>query len=71
MKFILVGLIKFGTKKEFYQAVVIDNEGNTSKVFIDLDTYNNLRNLLYKDITNIIIYQFDRATSQYRLSIKK
>jgi len=71
MKFVLVGLVKFGSKKEYYQAILIDNEGNTSNVFVDLDTYNDLKNLLYKDITSIVQFVYDRGAKNYRLSIKK
>lgn len=61
-KFILTGL-KFlhsnKKNKDFYRATVVDNDSNTSVIFIDKNLFEKLKPFVFKDISDFVNLRYE------------
>lgn len=70
MAYMLCGLQEITAKdKKYYKAVVLDNDCNISDIFTTEQKFNQLKNYMYKDISNIIKLQYIRDIKGYKLAI--
>lgn len=71
MEFILLDIKKFIAKngKEFYQAIVMDDMYNVSKIFVTKEKADELQNYIKEEITDMIqfIYKADKGFTYYQL----
>lgn len=71
MEFVLLDIKKFIAKngKEFYQAIVMDDMYNVSKIFVTKEKADELQNYIKEEITDMIqfIYKADKGFTYYQL----
>lgn len=71
MEFILLDIKKFIAKngKEFFQAIVMDDMYNVSKIFVTKEKADELQNYIKEEITDMIqfIYKADKGFTYYQL----
>lgn len=57
-------------KNEFYRLTVVDSSGHASVCYCSKDTFEHLKEFMYKDITKFCSFIFDTESGFYKLFIK-